>query len=243
MAKIKKVLSDYEEVIWHDPKHASWFETLSWFVHDEMKEEGKKTKATAFLMRGLPMIPLTKFPMKDVLNLYDRRAQIMLNYFKHAILPGIPENYMNRAIEETAFISEDNKEAIKMLSDSSVEVHIGSTGTPKEVIKKHLEICGIKEYVSSIVGNSMKIDSEIEFNIKYADRKGKYRIMKEIKGKLPYDNLAIIDDEPDIAKIALEEAHYNGGLVRIMKSRKNYKHPYFEVGSFKEFADLVISQE
>lgn len=243
MAKIKKVLSDYEEVIWRDPKHASWFETLSWFVHDEMKEEGKKTKATTFLMRGLPMIPLTKFPMKEVLNHYDRRAQIMLNYFKHAILPGIPEEYMNRAIEETAFISEDNKKAIKMLSDSGIEVHIGSTGTPKEVIEEHLKIHGIEKYVSSVVGNPMKVDGGVEFNVKYADRKGKYDLMKKIRGGTPYENFAIVDDEPDVAKNALEEVHYNGGLVRIMESRKKYKHLYFEVGSFKEFADLVISQK
>lgn len=239
MPKIKKLLSDYEEVIWHDPEHPSWFETLSWFVHDEMKEKKGKIKAAVFMMRGLPMIPLTKFPMKDVLNNYDRRAQIMLNYFKHAILPGISEDYLNKAIKETAFISEDNIKAIKTLSDSGVEVHIGSIGTPKEVIEKHLEIHGIRDYISSVVGNPMKIDGKIEFNVKYADRNGKYNLMKEIRDDTPYENFAVIDDEPDVAKTALKKVSDNGGLVGIMKSRKEYKHPYWEDRNFGEFVERI----
>lgn len=243
MPKIKKVLSDYEEVLLQHPKYASWPEMVAWDLLKTKKKEGKNAEAAALLLKGLPMVPLVKSPLKEILNHYDCRAKLMLNYFKNFIIPEISDEYLKGAIERTALISEDNIEAIKTLSDSGVEVHIGSTGTPKEVIERHLEMHGIGNYVSSVVGNPMKIDDGIDFKVKYADRKGKYRIMKKIKGKTPYENFAIIDDEPDVTKTALEEVYYNGGLVRIMESRKKYLHPYFEVGSFKEFADLVISQK
>ncbi len=206
-----------------------------------MKKNGrwKKAKAAAFLMKGLPMIPLTKFPMKDMLNRYDVRAQIMLNYFKHAILPSIPKDYLSKTIEETAFISEENAKSVENLSDSGIEVHIGSTGTPKEVIERHLEINGLKDYVSSVVGNPMRVNDGIKFNVRYADRKGKYDLMEKIRGNTPYENLAIIDDEPDVAGIALKKVSDNGGLVRIMKSRKEYDHPYLEVRKLGEFVECI----
>lgn len=243
MPKIKKVLSDYEEVFLRHPKYASWFEMLARDLLKTKRKEKKNAEAAVLFLKGLPMVPLVKPPLKEVLNHYDCRAKLMLNYFKNFILPEISEEYLKGAIERTALISEDNKEAIKLLSDSGIEVHIGSTGTPKEVIEEHLKIHGIEKYISSVVGNPMKIDDRIDFKVKYVDRKGKYRIMKKIKGKTPYDNFAIIDDEPDMAGLTLEEVYYNGGLVRIMESRKKYAHPYFEVGSFREFADLVIYQE
>lgn len=238
---IRKVLYDYEGVLWRHPAHDGILDYMGWHLFQERLRGRNVGEAINVLARGMPLIPYSTRPLKTVADRKDCRAHIMYRMFNMFVAPKITPEFLDSFVEESEnYLKRDAVESICTLSDAGKEIYIGSTGSPKEVIRAHLERAGIYDRVGGIAANSIDRNTG-KLSLDYLDRAGKARILYVAIGD-ERRRVAMIDDQPDIACYPLGAIRKAGGIAAVMNG-KGIEHDFTKVDSLEEFDSMVLARE